>query len=78
MCSACADMSVEPQWLDTGSDDLLARIESNVLVVSLNRPAQRNALSRAILNGLAVLFRRAAHDPDIRRSEEHTSELQSP
>jgi 2-(1,2-epoxy-1,2-dihydrophenyl)acetyl-CoA isomerase len=56
----------EPRLLDTGSDDLLARIENNVLVVSLNRPAQRNALSRAILNGLAALFRRAARDSDVR------------
>lgn len=39
--------------LDTGTDDLLARVEDGVAVLTLNRPARRNALSPAMLAALA-------------------------
>lgn len=39
--------------IDTGTDDLLARIEDGVAVVTMNRPARRNALSAAMLAALA-------------------------
>ena len=35
---------------DTGTDDLLANIADGVLTLTLNRPAARNALSRAMLD----------------------------
>jgi len=52
--------------VDTGTDDLLARTEDGVLVITLNRPERRNALSRSIMQGLGVLFQRAARDQEIR------------
>src|SRR3954463_15748991 len=39
--------------LDTGTDDLLARVEDGVAVLTMNRPDRRNALSRAMLDALA-------------------------
>ena len=39
--------------LDTGTPDLLARVEGHVAVISFNRPAARNALSLAMLDALA-------------------------
>ena len=38
--------------IDTGTDDVLARVEDGVAVLTLNRPDRRNALSRAMLDGL--------------------------
>ena len=56
----------EAQTVDTGTDDLEARIDDRVLVITLNRPARRNAFSRPMLQGLAALFERAARDSEIR------------
>lgn len=42
--------------IDTGTDDLLARIEDGVAVVTMNRPARRNALSPAMLAALAQVL----------------------
>jgi 2-(1,2-epoxy-1,2-dihydrophenyl)acetyl-CoA isomerase len=42
--------------VDTGTDDLLARVERGVGVLTLNRPDRRNALSAPILAGLAALL----------------------
>lgn len=39
--------------LDTGSEDLLARIEGPVAILTMNRPERRNALSTGMLEGLA-------------------------
>jgi enoyl-CoA hydratase/carnithine racemase len=36
---------------DTGTEDLLASVSEGVLTLTLNRPAARNALSRAMLDG---------------------------
>ena len=38
--------------LETGTDDLLAHVEDRVAVLTMNRPARRNALSGAMLGGL--------------------------
>ncbi len=50
---------------DTGTDDLLASVADGVLTLTLNRPAARNALSRAMLDGLARLLGEAEADPAI-------------
>ena len=44
--------------IETGTDDLLARVEDGVAVLTLNRPDRRNALSRALLDALARDARR--------------------
>jgi 2-(1,2-epoxy-1,2-dihydrophenyl)acetyl-CoA isomerase len=38
--------------LETGTDDLLAHVEDRVAVLTMNRPARRNALSGGMLAGL--------------------------
>lgn len=52
--------------IDTGSDDLLARVEGKVGVIAFNRPDRRNALSTGIYNGFAKVLPEMADDPDIR------------
>jgi 2-(1,2-epoxy-1,2-dihydrophenyl)acetyl-CoA isomerase len=39
--------------LDTGSEDLLARVEDGVAVITMNRPARRNAFSNDMVAALA-------------------------
>jgi methylglutaconyl-CoA hydratase len=38
--------------------------EPPAVVITLNRPEKRNALSRALINGLTDAFQRASEDPD--------------
>ncbi|MFM2046367.1 MAG: hypothetical protein RL383_444, partial [Actinomycetota bacterium] len=52
--------------LDTGTPDLLARVEGHVAVVSFNRPAARNALSDAMYDGFARVLPQIAANQDIR------------
>ena len=42
----------EPRTIDTGSDDLLARVEDRVAILTMNRPERRNALSAGMMTGL--------------------------
>lgn len=42
--------------LDTGTEDLLAHVEDRVAVLTMNRPDRRNALSGAMLAGLASVL----------------------
>jgi len=51
---------------DTGTDDLLARREGHVGVITFNRPARRNALSDAMYHGFRQVLPRFATDPQIR------------
>src|SRR4051812_27233524 len=39
--------------IDTGTQELLARVEAGVAVLTLNRPERRNALNRSLLEALA-------------------------
>jgi len=39
--------------LETGTEDLLARVEDRVAIITLNRPKRRNALSGSMLEALA-------------------------
>jgi len=51
--------------IDTGTDDLLARVEDGVAVVTMNRPDRRNALSRAMLDALARTLADVEVDDDV-------------
>jgi 2-(1,2-epoxy-1,2-dihydrophenyl)acetyl-CoA isomerase len=42
--------------LETGTEDLLAHVEDRVAVLTMNRPARRNALSGEMLAGLAAVL----------------------
>lgn len=55
----------EARTIDTGSEDLLARVEDRVAVLTLNRPARRNAFSTPMLRGLAAALRDAEHASDV-------------
>lgn len=52
--------------IDTGSDDLLARTDGNVGVISFNRPERRNALSGDIYRGFEASLPEMAMRPDVR------------
>lgn len=52
--------------LNTGTDDLIGRIEGHVAVLSFNRPDRRNALSEGVYAGFAEALPRIAADPDVR------------
>jgi len=51
--------------IDTGSDDLLARVEGNVGIITFNRPERRNALSNGIYRGFAAALPVMATDPEV-------------
>jgi len=42
--------------IETGTEDLLAHVEDRVAVLTMNRPARRNALSDAMLAGLEAVL----------------------
>jgi enoyl-CoA hydratase/carnithine racemase len=51
----------------TGADnDVLYRVEDGIATVTINRPAQRNALSVAVGNRLTWLWQEIDRDPDVR------------
>lgn len=54
------------QMLETGTQDLLARIEDRVAVLTFNRPGSRNALSGEMYGGFSTVLPMLAEDPDVR------------
>ena len=52
--------------LDTGTDDLLGRVEDRVAVLTFNRPASRNALSGEMYSGFSRALAEIEADDDIR------------
>ncbi len=56
----------ESRSIDTGTDDLQARVEDGVATLTMNRPERRNALSDPMLEGLALALREAEQADDIR------------
>ena len=52
--------------LNTGTNDLIGRIDGHVAVLSFNRPDRRNALSEGVYAGFAEALPRIAADPDVR------------
>lgn len=62
-------MTTTTKTLDTGSDDLIAELVgagSEIALLTLNRPARRNALSAAMLESLARMVERCEVDTSIR------------
>ena len=51
--------------IDTGTDELLARVHDGVAVLTLNRPERRNALSRALLEALAAALAEVEVDDEV-------------
>ena len=51
--------------IDTGTDDLLSRVEDGVAVLTMNRPERRNALSEAMLGALARVLEEAETAEDV-------------
>ena len=54
-----------PRTIDTGSEDLLARVEDRVAILTLNRPARRNAFSLGMLRGLELALDDAERSADV-------------
>lgn len=52
--------------IDTGTEDLLAEEADGILVLTMNRPARRNALSREMLGAIADQLARADQERDVR------------
>lgn len=52
--------------IDTGTDDLLARVDGNVGVITFNRPQRRNALSESMYSGFAEALPIMASDTEVR------------
>jgi 2-(1,2-epoxy-1,2-dihydrophenyl)acetyl-CoA isomerase len=59
-------LAVMARTLETGTDDLLARVEDNVGVITFNRPDRRNALSNGIYHGFEQVLPEMALDPEVR------------
>lgn len=51
--------------IDTGTGDLKASIEDGVATLVMNRPERRNALSGAMLGGLAAALTQCESDPEV-------------
>lgn len=52
--------------IDTGTDDLLGRIDGHVAVLSFNRPERRNALSSPMYEGFDRVLPQLERDPSVR------------
>jgi 2-(1,2-epoxy-1,2-dihydrophenyl)acetyl-CoA isomerase len=52
--------------LATGTEDLIARVEDGVAVLTMNRPERRNALSLEMLGALGRLLPAVEADPGVR------------
>jgi 2-(1,2-epoxy-1,2-dihydrophenyl)acetyl-CoA isomerase len=51
--------------IETGTTDLLARVEDGVAVLTMNRPERRNAFSTAMVEALAAALAAAEADDDV-------------
>ena len=51
--------------LDTGTEDLLAEVDDGVAVLTMNRPARRNALSPAMVEALARVLADVEADEQV-------------
>jgi enoyl-CoA hydratase/carnithine racemase len=55
----------DPKTLDTGTDELLCRIDARAAVVTLNREAARNALTPEMKEAMLELLPRLEADPAV-------------
>ena len=55
----------ENRSIDTGTEDLLARVEDGVAVLVMNRPKRRNAMSGGMMSAMAKILAQAEADPDV-------------
>jgi len=51
--------------IDTGSEDLLGRVEEGIAILTMNRPEARNALSGPMMLGLARVMPELGDDPGV-------------
>jgi 2-(1,2-epoxy-1,2-dihydrophenyl)acetyl-CoA isomerase len=51
--------------VDTGTDELQARVDERVLILTMNRPERRNAMSGPMLQAMSQALADAEHDPEI-------------
>src|SRR5579862_2765803 len=51
--------------LDTGTEDLLAEIDDGVAVITMNRPARRNAFSQPMMSALGAVLARVETDDAV-------------
>jgi len=54
------------QDIDTGTNDVLGRLERGVLTLTFNRPQARNALNRGMHEAIARQLATAETDPEVR------------
>ena len=59
-------MENTPTTLDTGTDQLLATLESGVATLTFNRPEVRNALGDIVSPALRRMIAQVAEDPEVR------------
>jgi 2-(1,2-epoxy-1,2-dihydrophenyl)acetyl-CoA isomerase len=52
--------------INTGTNDLLANLDDNVLTLTMNRPEARNAMSNAMTTALAEQLAKAELDPAVK------------
>ncbi len=52
--------------IETGTEDLLGRIDGHVAVLSFNRPERRNALSSSMYDGFGMALPQIERDPSVR------------
>src|SRR3954463_9417598 len=51
--------------IDTGTNDLLARVDDGVAVITMNRPERRNAMSGPMNDALARVLAKVEVDDDL-------------
>jgi 2-(1,2-epoxy-1,2-dihydrophenyl)acetyl-CoA isomerase len=56
----------ESRTIETGTEDLLARVEDGVAVLTMNRPKRRNAMSGPMISAMASVLREAENDAEVR------------
>jgi 2-(1,2-epoxy-1,2-dihydrophenyl)acetyl-CoA isomerase len=64
-CSQDLGTFMSTKTIETGTDDLKARVEDGVAVLTMNRPARRNALSSGMLSAMAAVLRDCETDGDV-------------
>jgi enoyl-CoA hydratase/carnithine racemase len=55
----------DARHIDTGTGELLCRVEDNVAIITLNRPEARNALSDHLTPALRRMVKERSDDPEV-------------